>query len=65
MANCGQFSNVGAAVTRPRVGDVNARTAFLRISCEPAPRTTFSGFALNFVALAVTSAVSAGVLLNG
>ena len=36
-----QFSNVGKAVTNARVGDVNARTAFLRISCEPAPTTTF------------------------
>ena len=51
-----QFSNVGAPVTRPRVGDVNARTAFFRISCEPAPRTMFSGLILNFAAIAATSA---------
>ena len=65
FANCGQFSNDGAAVTRPRVGDVKARTALFRISCEPAPSTTFSFLAPNFVAMAATRALSAGVLLNG
>ena len=60
-----QFSKVGKAVTNARVGDVNARTAFLRISCEPAPTTTFSGLALNFAAIAADKSVSPGVLLNG
>ena len=30
-----QFSNVGVAVTSALAGDVNARTALFRISCEP------------------------------
>src|SRR5512145_740661 len=37
------FSNVGTAVTRPLLSLVNARTAFLKISCDPAPNVTFSG----------------------
>src|SRR5581483_11847942 len=65
LATLVQFSKVGDAVTSARDGDVNARTALFRISCEPAPRTTFSGLVLNFAARAATRSVSPGVLLNG
>ena len=52
-------------MTSPRAGDVNARTAFFRISCDPAPRTMFSGLTVNLRAIAAVSALSLGVLLNG
>src|SRR3954469_18120702 len=60
-----QFSKVGAPVTSPRLGEVKARTAFFRISCEPPPRTTFSGLIRYLDARADTSAPSLGVLLKG
>ena len=52
------FSNVGDAVTSGRNGDVNARMALFRISCEPAPSTTFSGLALFSPAIVSTSGAS-------
>ena len=60
-----QFSNVGAPVTSGRNGDVNARIADFRISCDPAPSTTFSGLALCSAAIVSASLPSLGVLLNG
>src|SRR5262245_11350523 len=60
-----QFSNVGAAVTKWRYGDVKARIALFRISCEPPPSVTFSALVLYSAAIVSTSLVSLGVLLNG
>ena len=39
----------------PASAMMNARIALFRISCEPAPRTMFSGLTLNFAAIAATS----------
>ena len=60
-----QFSNVGSAVTSAAVGDDQARIALLRISCEPAPRTMFSGLTLYFRRSPRPGRASAGELLNG
>jgi hypothetical protein len=65
VAKLVQFSNVGSAVTSPRPAVTHARIALFRISCEPAPRTTFSGLALFFSAIVAISAESGGELLNG
>ena len=61
-----QFSNVGDAVTRCRYGDVNARIALFRISCEPAPSDDVLGLGLVEARRSSRRAcVSLGVLLNG
>ena len=59
------FSNDGQAVTSGLVGEVKARTAWVRISPEPGPRTTFSFLAPNFWASAAISAPSFWVALKG
>ena len=59
------FSNDGQAVTSGLVGEVKARTAWVRISPDPGPRTTFSVLAPNFCASAVISAPSFWVALKG
>ena len=59
------FSNDGQAVTRGLVGEVNARTAWVRISPDPGPSTMFSFLALNFCARAAISAPSFWVALKG
>ena len=52
-------------MTRPLAGDVYARTALFRISCEPAPSTMLTGLTPNLDAIALASAPSPGVLLKG
>jgi hypothetical protein len=59
------FSKVGRAVTSARSAVTQARTALLRISCEPAPITMFSRLVLCFSAMVAMRAASAGELLNG
>ena len=48
------FSKVGSAVVNASAGDVNSITAFRRISCDPAPITTFSGLVPYLVAIVAT-----------
>jgi hypothetical protein len=43
----------------------HARIALFRISCEPAPRTMFSGLALFFSAIVAIRTPSGGELLKG
>ena len=58
-------SNDGHAVTSGLVAEVNARTALVSSSPDPAPSATFSAFAANFAVSAVTIAPSDCLALKG
>jgi hypothetical protein len=65
FAKVAGLSYDGSEVTSDRVGVTQARIEFFRISCEPAPSTTFSTLTLKRSTIDVASAYSDGVLLNG
>ena len=59
------FSNVGQASASGLLGDVNARTALVRISPEPGPRTIWSLATPYFVASVLTRTGSCSFALKG